>query len=120
MLTSPHDCASTLPLSVQKRRQVLLDAAWDASAVHSAVTPKALLAYLIDRVREHPDFDALRLEGLVRWLGALRDMQPDDAKLADGRAAVNGMIDKIVAAYDVAITTTTTQNSAKAGSAKAA
>jgi hypothetical protein len=115
--TPPPLRASTSP---EHRRHALLDALWDASGRHAATTPKVLVIYIIHHVREHPGFDALRLDGLVRWLGALRDMQPDDAKLAVGRAEVNRLIDKIVAAYDVAITTTTTQNSAKAGSAKAA
>jgi hypothetical protein len=119
-ITLPLLRASTLPLPVRKRRQALIDAAWNASGRHTAATPKALVIYVIEHIREHPDFDTLRLESLVRWLGAIRDMQPDDAELAVGRTEVNRLIDKIVGAYDAAIATTTTQNSAKAGSAQAA
>jgi hypothetical protein len=114
MNTSAPNRASTLPLSVQQRRQALIDAAWNAGGRHAAATPKVLVIYIIDHVREHPDFDALRLEGLVRWLGALRDLQPDDAKLAIGRAEVNRALDRLIAAYDASISTT--PNSAKAGS----
>jgi hypothetical protein len=120
MLTSSQDYASTWPLSVEKRRQALFNAAWNASERHAAVTPKALVVFIVDRVREHPDFVALRLEPLVTWLGSICDMQPEDGgKLAVGRAEVNRLLDRLIAAYDVAITTTT-QNSARAGSAKAA
>jgi hypothetical protein len=111
--------ASTVTSSARKPREVLLNGCWDARRRNSAATPKALVIFIIDYVREHPDFVALRLEGLVTWLGSIRDLQPEDGgKLAVGRAEVNRLIDKIVAAYDA--TTTTMTNSAKAGSAKAA
>jgi hypothetical protein len=115
--TPPPLRAST---SAEHRRHALLDALWDASGRHVAATPKALLIYIIDHVREHPDFVALRLEPLVTWLGSIRDMQPEDGgKLAIGHAEINRLLDRLIAAYDATITTTT-QNSAKAGSAKAA
>jgi hypothetical protein len=119
MNTPAPNRASILPLPVQERRQVLIEAAWNASERHAAATPKALVVFIVDRVRERSDFAALRLEPLVTWLGSIRDMQPEDGgKLAVGRAEVNRLLDRLIAAYDDATITTTTPNSAKAGSAR--
>jgi hypothetical protein len=103
----------------QEQRSALLDAAWEASGRHAATTPKALVIFILDHVRDNPDFTALRLQPLVYWLGVIGDMQPEDGgKLAVGRAEVNRLLDRLIAAFEA--TTTINTNSAKAGSARAA
>jgi hypothetical protein len=76
------------------RRDALLDAVWDASAVHTAATAMALIDYLIANIRQHPH-DALGLERDAHWLEGLRARQAD-ATLFVGRDAVNQIIDRIV------------------------
>jgi hypothetical protein len=78
----------------------LLDACWDASVVHVATTMAQLLLHVANHVRQHPDFDALGLERVTRWLDDVRGGQPYNAELFVGRTAVNGLIDKLVDAFE--------------------
>jgi hypothetical protein len=89
--------ASTLAAA---HHDALLDACWAASGTHAATTVAALLTYIVDHVRQHPDFGALGLERLVDWLVGLRARQPDGATLFVGRGAVNRVIDAVVDAVD--------------------
>jgi hypothetical protein len=82
------------------RRAALLEACWNASAVHSATTVAMLLIYLTDHIRQRPDFDTLNLERVVDWLDGLRARQADRSVPVVGRAAVNGWIDKIITTFD--------------------
>jgi hypothetical protein len=81
-------------------RYALLDACWDASVLYRATTVAVFLTYILDHVRQRPDFDALGLGRLVDWLVGLRARQPDDATLFVGRGAVNRIIDAVVDAFD--------------------
>lgn len=98
--SSPRLPAQQSDPSAQSERAALLDALWDASALDDAATVAALLTHIIDVVRRHPNFEALGLGRLVDWLAGLRARQPDHAQLFVGRAAVNRLIDKIVAAFE--------------------
>ena len=58
--------------SAQSERAARLDAFWDASAVHAAITLMVLIDFLIN-VRQRSDYDALRLERLESGLSASRE-----------------------------------------------
>jgi hypothetical protein len=86
------------------RRNAMLDALWRASVGHAATTPAVFLLGIANDLRGHPDFDSIGLQ----WIEATRRCQPADAKSIAGRAAINRLIDRIVAAFDAAFADITT------------
>jgi hypothetical protein len=90
----------TALIHTPEQHHELLEAAWEASARHLAVTPRMLTIFLLDSINQHPSFVTLNLLPLKYWLGTIRDMQPEGGgKLAVGRAEVNHLLDRLLDAF---------------------